>query len=58
MSGAWWGSNCYATAVHVVPATTSDDRMHIMDDTCWCRPIINTDMWEIQHQAGPTGGDR
>lgn len=26
--------------VHVLPETSSDERMHILDDTCWCRPVL------------------
>lgn len=40
----------YITAAHVVPETASDERMHVMDDTCWCHPVIDTDAWQIQHR--------
>lgn len=43
-------SNFYYTAAHVVPEAWSDERMHILDDTCWCHPIIDTDTWQILHR--------
>lgn len=48
-------SDFYATAAHVVPETSSDERMHVLDDTCWCRPIIDTDAWQIRHNAAMSG---
>ena len=27
--------------IHVLPETGSDERMHILDDTCWCRPVLS-----------------
>jgi hypothetical protein len=42
-------SDFYTTAAHVLPETSSDERMHILDDTCWCKPIIDTNAWQIQH---------
>jgi hypothetical protein len=47
----WWGSDFYYTATHVVPETSSDERQHVMDDTCWCRPLIDTGKWQIRHNA-------
>lgn len=44
-------SNFYTTAAHVLPVVSSDDLMHVLDDTCWCRPVIDTDLWQIQHQV-------
>jgi hypothetical protein len=26
--------------IHVLPETSSDERMHVLDDTCWCRPVL------------------
>lgn len=26
--------------IHVLPETGSDERMHVLDDTCWCRPVL------------------
>jgi hypothetical protein len=26
--------------VQILPPTRSDERMHILDETCWCRPIL------------------
>lgn len=26
--------------VQVLPETSSEDRMHILDDTCWCKPTL------------------
>jgi hypothetical protein len=47
-------SDFYATAAHVLPETASDERMHVLDDRCWCHPIIDTDAWQIQHQRPTT----
>jgi hypothetical protein len=43
-------SNFYETAAHVLPATGSEQRQHVLDEFCWCLPVIDTDAWEIQHQ--------
>lgn len=29
-----------ATAVHSLPPTRSDERMHVLDGDCWCGPFI------------------
>jgi hypothetical protein len=26
--------------IQILPETNSDERMHILDDTCWCRPAL------------------
>lgn len=26
--------------VHDCPMTSSDERMHVMDRTCWCKPEV------------------
>lgn len=26
--------------LQVVPETGSDERMHVLDETCWCRPTL------------------
>lgn len=26
--------------VHETPMVNSDDRMHVMDRTCWCKPEV------------------
>jgi hypothetical protein len=34
--------------VHDTPKVSSGDRMHVMDRTCWCKPMV---------LKGPEGGD-
>jgi hypothetical protein len=51
-------SDFYVTAAHVLPETSSDERMHVLDDTCWCHPIIDTDVWQIQHRRPHIPADR
>lgn len=43
-------SDFYESASHVLPVTYSDARQHILDDKCWCHPIIDVDKWEIIHK--------
>lgn len=26
--------------VQILPPTRSDERMHILDETCWCHPVL------------------
>lgn len=32
-----------------VPTTWSDERMHVLDETCWCKPTVDTDTLTLRH---------
>ena len=34
------GSGLIPVPIHDLPVTSSDERMHILDDTCWCSPTV------------------
>lgn len=36
------------TQVQITPLVSSADRMHVMDDTCWCRPTVIANYWNGQ----------
>ncbi|WP_280186271.1 MULTISPECIES: hypothetical protein [Nocardia] len=35
--------------VQEIPETSSDDRMHVMDETCWCHPEVTEVPSIIRH---------
>lgn len=44
------------TRVQVLPETRSDDRQHVLDETCWCNPeIVQTSSVpdQLLHHTGP-----
>jgi hypothetical protein len=36
------------TQVQITPLVSSDGRIHVMDDTCWCRPMVIARYWNGQ----------
>jgi hypothetical protein len=47
--------------VHTTPVVSSDDRMHIMDEDCWCEPLKIGSLSEryiIHHEPEPKVGSR
>lgn len=34
--------------VQVLPETSTDERMHVLDETCWCEP-------EVEYVPGKSG---
>ena len=39
---------------HITPETSSEDRMHMLWDDCWCHPTIDTLAKTITHKAAVT----
>jgi hypothetical protein len=31
-----------SSPTHNLPLTSSDERMHVLDETCWCGPVVET----------------
>lgn len=34
------GSGLLPPLIHVTPLVSSEARMHVLDETCWCQPTI------------------
>jgi hypothetical protein len=32
-----------------VPETSSDERMHVLDETCWCNPTVEHVEGKLRH---------
>lgn len=49
-----------ATPVQNVPLTSSDERMHVLDENCWCEPIsehFSGAPTQLRHRDESAGND-
>lgn len=37
--------------LHDVPSVGSDERMHVLDSSCWCNPTVEVVPPKVSHNA-------
>ena len=52
-SDKWNSGGSRIKVVNIVPEVSSEDRMHVMDEGCWCKPYLlfkGDGTMKIEHQ--------